>query len=195
METASASLSRNTKTHRRLRKAYCRLIRKNQYDKMSVSSLVEEADISRATFYLYFKNIEEFEDDTFKYMLSLFAEQIVKFLLAGKTKAKETCKRKNLIFTDDDFELFSCICSVTPRFDFNKKVFETAFDELLAYVNNYFDKSFIKKNKDRFNLFYIGYACVMIENFLDYHSSKVYRDILRTAEMWDFLFPEHKFRD
>ena len=195
METASASLSRNTKTHRRLRKSYCRLIRKNQYDKMSVSSLVEEADISRATFYLYFKNIEEFEDDTFKYMLFLFAEQIVKFLLAGKTKAKETCKRKNLIFTDDDFELFSCICSVTPRFDFNKKVFDTFFDKYLDYICKYFDKSFIKKNKDRFNLFYIGYACVMTENFLDYHSSKVYRDILRSAEMWDFLFPEHKFRD
>ena len=195
METASASLSRNTKTHRRLRKAYCRLIRKNQYDKRSVSSLVEEADISRATFYLYFQSLEEFEADTFKYASALFAEQIVKFLLAGKSKAKETCKRKNLIFTDDDFELFSCICSVTLRFDFNKKVFDTFFDKHLDYICKYFDKSFIKKNKDRFNLFYIGYACVMIENFLDYHSSKVYRDILRSAEMWDFLFPEHKFRD
>ena len=119
METASASLSRNTKTHRRLRKSYCRLIRKNQYDKMSVSSLVEEADISRATFYLYFKNIEEFEDDTFKYMLFLFAEQIVKFLLAGKTKAKETCKRKNLIFTDDDyFRNFDFICIIHKFFKF-----------------------------------------------------------------------------
>ena len=195
METASASLSRNTKTHRRLRKAYCRLIRKNQYDKMSVSSLVEEADISRATFYLYFQSIEDFKDDTFEYLLSLFAQQIIEFLLAGKTKAKETCKRKNLIFTEDDFELFSRICSVTPRFDFNKKVYDTSFDKHLDHVSKYFDKSFIKKNKDRFNLFYIGYACVMMENFLDYHSSKVYRDILRSAEIWDFLFPEHKFRD
>ena len=162
---------------------------------MSVSSLVEEADISRATFYLYFQSLEEFEADTFRYMLSLFIEQIVEFLLAGKTKAKETCKRKNLIFTEDDFELFSCSHSVNSRFDFNEKVYEITFDELLNRIDKYFDKSFIKKNKDRFDLFYIGYVCVMTENFLDYHSSKVYRDILRSAEIWDFLFPEHKFRD
>lgn len=195
METASASLSRNTKTHRRLRKAYCRIIRKNQYDKMSVSSLVEEADISRATFYLYFQSLEEFEADTFKYASALFVEQIVEFLLAGKTKAKETCKRKNLIFTEDDFELFSCSHSVNSRFDFNEKVYKITFDELLNRIDKYFDKSFIKKNKDRFDLFYIGYVCVMTENFLDYHSSKVYRDILRSAEIWDCLFPKYKFRD
>lgn len=195
METASASLRKNTKTHRRLRKAYCRIIRKNQYDKMSVSSLVEEADISRSTFYLYFQSLEEFEADTFKYASALFVEQIVEFLLAGKTKAKETCKRKNLIFTEDDFELFSCSHSVNSRFDFNEKVYEITFYELLNRIDKYFDKSFIKKNKDRFDLFYIGYVCVMTENFLDYHSSKVYRDILRSAEIWDCLFPKYKFRD
>ncbi len=195
METASASVNANTKTQRRLRKAYCRLLKEKDADKISVSSLTEEADISRATFYLYYQNIDEFKEDTFKYIISLFIKQIRMFLEAGKTGAQQVSKRKNLIFTDDDFDLFYCLFSDGRVFGFDKYVFEFAFRDFSDHITVYFDKKFVKKNKDRFDLFYIGYAGAMRNNFLDYHSDKVYRDILRTIEIWDFLFPKHKFSD
>lgn len=109
MEKSEANEILNTKTHRRLRKAYCRLIRKTGAEKITVSALTEEADVSRATFYTYFQNIEEFKDYALRYITALFIKQIGIFLLTGKQGVKEACRRKNLIFHDDDFELFCCL--------------------------------------------------------------------------------------
>lgn len=192
METAAEPM--NTKTHRRLRKAYCRLIRDKGQDKVTVSSLVEEADVSRATFYLYFQNIEEFKDDTLNYILNLYIKQLRIFLDAGRAEAKEACKRKNLIFTEDDLNLFACLFENNTGFGFDDNVFKIVFENFVANIPSYFNEKFIKKNKDRFDLFYIGYAGVMRNNFLDYHSDKTYRDVLRTMDIWDYLFPKYKFQ-
>lgn len=194
METESA-VNINTKTHRRLRKAYCSLIRKNGNDKMNVRELTDEADVSRATFYLYYENIEQFRDETWKYITSLFIKQIKMFLVAGKAEARQACKRRNLIFTDDDFELFYCVFSICTVFSLDNKVLDYVFSDFSDNISDFFDKKYVRKNTDRFNLFYIGYASVMQNNFFDYHSDKVYRDILRTIEMWDLLFPNYKFNN
>lgn len=195
METVSASVKSNTKTHRRLRKAYCRLLKEKQADKINVSSLTEEADISRATFYLYYQNVDEFKEDTYKYIVTLYIDQIRIFLEAGKQGAQQACKRKNLLFTDDDFDLFSCLIADTVDFGFGKQTYNFVFQHFAEHVLVYFGEKFVKKNKDRFDLFYIGYAGAMRNNFLDYHPDKVYRDILRAMEMWDVLFPKYKFSD
>ena len=194
METESA-VNINTKTHRRLRKAYCSLIRKNGNDKMNVRELTDEADVSRATFYLYYENIEQFRDETWKYITSLFIKQIRMFLTAGKADARQSCKRRNLIFTDDDFELFYCVFSICTVFALDSEVLDYVFNDFSDNILRFFDKKFVRKNTDRFNLFYIGYASVMQNNFFDYHSDKVYRDILRTIEMWNLLFPNYKFNN
>ena len=194
METSSARKS-TTKTHRRLRKAYCRLLCEKNADQISVSSLCKEADVSRATFYLYYQNIDEFKEDAEKYTISLFIKQIEIFLESGKTKAALGCKKRNLIFTDDDFELFYCLFSKNRGFGFDEKVLNFAFSMFYKQSSSKFSKRFFEKNKAKFDLFYIGYASVMRENFLDYHSDKVYRDILRTIEIWDYLFPDYKFTD
>ena len=81
MEKSATSEILNTKTHRRLRKAYCRLLRRMDEKKITVSSLTDEADVSRATFYLYFQNIEEFRVYTSQYIVSLYVEQIAAVIL------------------------------------------------------------------------------------------------------------------
>lgn len=192
MEKSEATGILNTKTHRRLRKAYCRLIRKTGAEKITVSSLTEEADVSRATFYTYFQNIEEFKDYTLRYILALFIKQIGIFLLAGKQEVKEACRRRNLIFNDDDFELFRCLFENERGFGYGESVLSFAFKKYVDNIGSYFDEKFLKKNHDRLDLFYIGYTAVMRVDFLDYHSDKVYRDVMRTIHIWENLFPKRK---
>lgn len=192
MEKSEATGILNTKTHRRLRKAYCSLIRKMKAEKITVSALTEEADVSRATFYTYFQNIEEFKDYALRYILALFIKQIGIFLLAGKQGVKEACRRRNLIFNDDDFELFCCLFENEKGFGYGESVLSFAFKKYVDNLGSYFSEKFIKKNHDRLDLFYIGYTAVMREDFLDYHSDKVYRDIMRTIHIWENLFPNGK---
>lgn len=192
MEKSEANEFLNTKTHRRLRKAYCRLMRKTGAEKITVSSLTEEADVSRATFYTYFQNIEEFKDYALRYILALFIKQIGIFLLAGRQGAKEACRRRNLIFNDDDFELFRCLFENERGFGYGESVLSFAFKKYVDNIGSYFDEKFLKKNHDRLDLFYIGYTAVMRVDFLDYHSDKVYRDVMRTIHIWENLFPKRK---
>lgn len=192
METTEKNI--NTKTHRRLRKAYCRLIKEKGMDKVTVSALTEEADISRATFYLYYQNIEEFKDEALEYIISLYIKQLRIFLSAGTEELKQVCKKSSLIFTDSDFELFACHFDGDRGFGFSNKILDLAFKNFADNIPQYFDAKFVKKNKSRFDLFYIGYTGVMRPHFLDYHSDKVYRDVLRTMRIWNYLFPEHKFK-
>lgn len=192
MEKSEATGILNTKTHRRLRKAYCRLIRKTGSEKITVSSLTEEADVSRATFYTYFQNIEEFKDYALRYILALFIKQIGIFLLAGRQGVKEACRRRNLIFHDDDFELFRCLFGNDKGFGYGERVLDFAFKNYVDNLGSYFSEKFIKKNHERLDLFYIGYTAVMRVDFLDYHSDKVYRDVMRTIHIWENLFPKRK---
>ncbi len=193
MEKESVNL--NTKTHRRLRRAYCRLIKEKGKEKINVSNLTNEADISRATFYLYYKDIEEFKDSILEYILNAFIKQIYILLIGSRSEVLQKCKRKNLFFTDDDFELFHCLYANNKGFSFDPKEFEVAFDILYSNTTKHFSERFINKNESRFELFYIGYSSIMKNNFLDYHSDKVARDVLRTMDVWDDLFPEHKFKN
>lgn len=193
MEKESAKIT--TKTHRRLRKAYCRLLKETDAEKINVSTLTQEADVSRATFYLYYQNIEGFKEDTQKYIIDLFVRQIFVFISKSRNEVREACKRRNLIFTEDDFDLFSSIFKNNQGFLFEGDDLMIAFTTVYGSIGKYFSQKFIRKNKARFDLFFIGYASVMRENFMDYRSDKTARDVLRSMDVWDFYFPEYKFKD
>ncbi|MBQ7005938.1 MAG: TetR/AcrR family transcriptional regulator [Clostridia bacterium] len=190
MEKESVNL--NTKTHRRLRRAYCRLLKGNE--KINVSSLTEEAEISRATFYLYYKDIDEFLEKTADYIVNAFTSTMIFFLNSTRSEVMEKCKRKNLTLTDDDFELFHCVYKNDRGFSFDKKRLAKAFEVFHTNTEKYFSQRFITKNKSRFELFYIGYVTVMRDDFFDYHSDRVARDVLRTMDVWDYLFPDYKYK-
>ena len=143
MEKSATAEIVNTKTHRRLRKAYCRLLRRMDEKKITVSSLTDEADVSRATFYLYFQNIEEFRVYALQYIVSLYIEQIGTFLKAGKQGAKEACKKRNLIFTEDDFELFTCLFNREYNFSFDDTMLQFAFKKVEDIIPVYFKEKFI----------------------------------------------------
>lgn len=193
MENESAKM--NTKTHRRLRKAYCRLLSEADKEKINVRTLTDEADVSRATFYLYYQNIDEFIEQSTAYILKKFIKQTYIFLHAHRSEVKEACKRKNLFFTEEDFELFRCLFSDNRGFGLDENLLRLVFNSLANDIRKYFSDSFIKKNKTQFELFFIGYIAVMRLNFLDYHSDKAARDVLRSMDVWDRLFPEHPFKN
>lgn len=184
-----------SRTHRRLKKAYCRLLMKTDAEKINVSTLTEEADVSRATFYLYYQNIDEFKKETTEYMIALFVRQICIFIESDRSKVREACSKRNLIFTEDDLSLFRCLFMNNRGFGFDKSEFRYVFDTLSSRVSERFSDKFIKKNKERFELFFIGYSAVMRDDFFDYHSDKTARDVLRSMDIWDILFPEHKVQN
>lgn len=180
----------NSKTHRRLRKAYVILRRKKEDDEITVSSLVEEADISRAAFYLHYKNFDEFRVDTERYILALYIDQLLVFLDAGRENIREVCRKRNLILNEYERELFKLFFE--KHLGFTEARVDFVFKEAYGRTVEKFGANFIKKYKAIFDLFLVGYIASMRVNIFDYHSDKVYRDMIRIFDIWDELFLNEK---
>jgi AcrR family transcriptional regulator len=180
----------NLKIHRRLRKSYVILRQKKQDDEITVSNLVEEADISRAAFYLHYKNLDEFRLEAERYIMTLYIDQLLIFLEAGRENVREVCRKRNLILSEADRELFKLFFE--NHLGFTEARVDFVFKEAYARALEKFGENFVKKHKAGFDLFLIGYIASMRVNMFDYHSEKVYRDMIRTFDIWDALFREEK---
>ncbi|BDU51102.1 TetR/AcrR family transcriptional regulator [Haliovirga abyssi] len=80
----------------------------NGYEKTSIESIIEEANIAKGTFYYYFKSKEQFLDDLMDYMFLNVLEGFDKIInnknLSSKEKLFSILKRMiNMKLNDSDF--------------------------------------------------------------------------------------------
>ena len=79
---------------RKLLKAYNELLRKNA-DKITVTSLCEKADVSRATFYLYYSSINEFTEKCREYIIKKLNAQAKLIITCDESMLHTIKKKKN----------------------------------------------------------------------------------------------------
>lgn len=84
----------------KLFKAYAKLA--NNCEKLSVSVLCDKADISRASFYVYYKDIKDFYDKCQDYIINKLYEQILLILNYNSHSSENKLK---IVFSDSDIEL------------------------------------------------------------------------------------------
>ncbi len=91
--------------NQKLIKAYSVLAVKDD-GKVSVTALCEKADVSRATFYLYYKDIEEFNSAVLEYIVRLLLRE-GKLLLSSSSdeEMNRLSQRENLIFSEEELDL------------------------------------------------------------------------------------------
>ncbi len=85
----------------KIRKTIAELARKN-VEKISVSALCEKAGISRASFYLYYKDIDDLAEKTLEYIVNKFDEQLSIILDIKDGLCEDNCR---IVFSEDDIAL------------------------------------------------------------------------------------------
>ncbi|MBQ8502766.1 MAG: TetR/AcrR family transcriptional regulator [Clostridia bacterium] len=160
----------------KLHKAYAKLI-KNNDDKITVTDLCEKADVARATFYLYYKSIDEFILKSKEYLIVKLYEQSELIMKASDAELDNVLKRKNIIFDDFELELLKYYTSGS-----NYLEFAALMNELLAprYKNLMVEKwgeEFYEKNKAKFEFFKNAVTPLLYFNLLDYDESTIRYDM------------------
>lgn len=176
------------KTKRQLRKALNIMLRTVDINKISVKQLTQVADLSRATFYVYYSNVEEFFQDTINYFYSIISKQLIKFLEDGRENAAANCKRKNLLLTEEDIELFTTLINCNSNFYFIHNGMTYGCIAVSDYLKKTFGDEYYNNNFSRIHFFVRGYVFTMNENMVNYDPEKNYRDLIRIFNLWDFLF-------
>lgn len=166
---------------------------KCDFNQISVSNLAETAKISRATFYNYYDSIEDFSEETLKYLVDIVIKQAVKFLSDGRGKLKSNCKQENLIIPPGDRMLISAFACLVS-FELIEYSLPVAHESFLKYVeNDLLSEEFVSKNKKTIGFFIFGFSKTIFKSLVkDPNGKKMYKSVVFSFDLWNDLFPEHK---
>ena len=125
------------------------LLKKKQFEYITISELCNEAGVNRSTFYLHYENIGDLLNETAKYLIDDF----VSYFTAEKNSFNfdfSTCERDQLNFVSDKYlipyltyikdnkEVFATLMSNGKSLGFDKtyeRMFENIFNPILKRFN------------------------------------------------------------
>lgn len=164
---------------RKLIVALCELIKKNDERKLIVSNLCKKADISRATFYLHYKNFDEFREALKDYIIDKILNQAFILLLCEDRELKNAVKKENLIFDEYDNILLGYFTSNENCIEFGSKAFLNAekYLQKLDISESLYEKM-ISDDKT-YTVFFAGYACLVYFGLSDYDETRFRKEMER----------------
>ena len=132
---------RKERSHNKIKEGFISLHAREGYNKVTVSALCKEAEVSRGTFYAHFKNVSEVLDEILDEALLGTGRFWARYLNIDDEDVSAECKnpfcvfvRENKkyqkIFTDDAF--FSLIV---------KKLVDRSFEKYYAHISKHSDLS------------------------------------------------------
>lgn len=178
------------RTEKRLRVSLSELLRDKNYKNVSVKELTDNAEMSRAAFYLHFDSMDTFLRYCKKHLMKVLSEQLIAFL-DNRERLEEVCKRSNLVVSTSDRDLFMQYRSQEIYF-----IKDRDFNTVNAYFYEYFRKrfsdEFVEKNETKLEFFIRAYTVTAMELFDDYSRDRAKKEMQYTFMVWDKLFPENE---
>lgn len=163
----------NESTERKLRVAYSKLIRK-QTEKLTVTDLCKKADVSRATFYIYYKDIEEYIDKLRMHIASRLFGQASKLLLCNDFDFPRLIKKENLILDEYETEILKNMLSGSNYLSF-ASLADGRF--LREKESSPFSDSAWEKHCEEIDLFTRGYLIILISGLTNYSEASFRSDM------------------
>lgn len=177
------------KINKRLLAAYAELIKKNE-DKITVTLLCEKANISRASFYLYHKDIDSFIESIREYLINKFYKQMELILSVSDNELKGVLLRKNLVFDDSELKIliFFALGSNYLAYAVDSQKF--MLPRLELFFINSFGEDYYNKNRAKFEYFINGFVMMLYYNLINYNEEKIKFEIFGSRALAKHLFAD-----
>lgn len=177
------------KINKRLLAAYAELIKKNE-DKITVTLLCEKANISRASFYLYHKDIDSFIESIREYLINKFYKQMELILSVSDNELKSVLLRKNLVFDDSELKvlIFLALGSNFLAYAVDSQKF--MLPRLELFFINSFGEDYYNNNRAKFEYFINGFVMMLYYNLINYDEEKIKFEIFGSRALAKHLFAD-----
>ncbi len=172
----------NSQTNKKLIKAYGKLLKKDD-EKIKVKSLCEKADIARATFYLYYKDIDDFTEKLKSHIINRFFEQALVILSCSEDAFADAVKKENLLLSDDELLVLNNFISGTNYIDFAL----AANSIYRSYPIEIISEELYVQNKLYFDFFAHGFLPMLIFGLIDYDEKKFRSEMKHCRIYFKFL--------
>lgn len=176
-------LSLNKSIDIKLIKGYSRLIKKG-IPKINVSLLCETSDVSRASFYIYYSSMSEFEKSLGNYMMNKFFEQSTYLLRCSEEKFNKAIKKENLLFDKYELIILKYMISGSNYLDFASFANSYYLKEKEASL---FPEDVWDKYKQDLDFFSRGYLMILILGMTGYMEKSFENDIRKCRILFSHL--------
>lgn len=163
----------------KLRSALAKLSDKN-VEKISVSALCEKAGVSRASFYIYYKDIDDLVNCTRDYIINRLDEQ---FAILVDMKNEEDFEKACLIFDDVDVALLKGFTGKNLYWEFAmaaNSVIGPRYEKKMIELHG---EEFYQNRKEVFEFILNGAIAIFYFDLLNYDRETYTKNIKRVYEI------------
>ena len=178
----------NESTERRLRVAYSKLLRK-QSDRITVTELCKKADVSRATFYIYYKDIEEYAESIRRYIIVRVYDQASRLMCCSDHDFLKELKKENHLLDDYEVSILENMLSGA-----NYLSFATLAHLYYAHdkQNTPFSEYAWENYREEIDLFSRGYLIILIMGLINYDEAAFRSDMRNCRSYYKTLCERFK---
>ncbi len=170
----------------KVRKAMAELARKN-IEKISVSAFCEKAGISRASFYLYYKDMDDLVEKNLEYIVEKFDEQLC-LILNVKNRPYE--EKYCIVFSEDDIALLKAFTGKNIYWKFavfaNNVIVPRFREKMIAFWG---EETYREKEKV-FEFLINGGTATLYFDLINYDRETYIKNMQRIAEITSELLAD-----
>lgn len=154
---------------RKLTEGFAKIIEK----KHTVTLLCEKAEVSRATFYLYYDDLDDFYEKTAQMITEKFFRQIVIFMFCSDAELINNTKRENLILNETEMKLLSFFADGSNYISFAVRGFENSVPVFDDFCREKFGENFFYENGFALHYCLNAVSVLLFLNLTDYNENKL----------------------
>ena len=166
----------------RLRNTLAVLAQKN-VEKISVSDLCKKAGVSRASFYIYYKDLDDLVIKTREYIINKLCEQLSIILDIKKTMQEKQC----LVLNDNDIELLKGFLGKHNYWDFAVAANRIIAPKYKELVFERCGEEFYNEKKEVFEFLLNGGVATLCLDLLFYDKESYIKNMQRVADIAEDL--------
>ena len=173
----------------KLRQTVAELAEKNT-EKISVSALCKKAGVSRASFYLYFENLEDLIIKTREYVINKLCEQLGIIL---DTADADSFGINDIVFSEDDLILLKAFTGNTVYWNFAvdaNRIIGKRFEKRMI---EQWGEEYYNENKEIFEFVLNGGVATLYLDLVDFDKNLFIKNMRRITSIVRYLFPIDDF--
>ncbi|MBQ9956848.1 MAG: TetR/AcrR family transcriptional regulator, partial [Ruminococcus sp.] len=157
----------------------------NEKEKISVSALCEKAGVSRASFYIYYADLEDLVNKTRNYIVNRLDEQLGVLL---DVKDGKSFSESSLILTRTDIALLKGFTGKHIYWEFAVEANRILWPRYEKKMIERWGEKFFNENKEKFEFFLNGGVATLYFDLLNYDKTTYMKNMRRITEMASEFF-------
>jgi len=156
------------------------MLAEKEKEKISVSALCEKAGVSRASFYIYYEDLDDLINKTRNYIVNRLDKQLSVLL---DVKDGKSFSESSLILTKTDIALLKGFTGKHIYWEFAVEANRIIWPKYEKKMIERWGEEFYNKNKEKFDFFLNGGIATLYFDLLNFDKSTYVKNMGRISEI------------